>query len=139
MRTGIRFHHMNSTGLDTIGTFGIPVTEEVPVVPPLDIDPASLILPVFSFSAYEILSYDFRANIEPLQPFVDRALSMDYSLYWLPLVCFYILSQYLLLNGIDGYGSLWVVPIVEQMATRCMPFPLILAETFMAGRACSRL
>ncbi|KDP41051.1 hypothetical protein JCGZ_03157 [Jatropha curcas] len=82
----------------------IPMVEEVPVVPQLNIDPASLILPIFDFSAYEIPSYDFDADVVPLQPLVDCALSMDCtSPYWPSLVCFCILTQYLLLNGIDGY------------------------------------
>ncbi|KDP34434.1 hypothetical protein JCGZ_12794 [Jatropha curcas] len=38
--------------------------------------------------------------------------------------------QYLLLGGIDGYGSLRLVPIAEQMARHRTPFPFILAETF---------
>ncbi|KDP40445.1 hypothetical protein JCGZ_03860 [Jatropha curcas] len=53
------------------------------------------------------------------------------SPYWPSLVYFCIHSQYLLLNGINGYGSLRLVPIVEQMARHCMPFSLILAETFI--------
>ncbi|KDP20557.1 hypothetical protein JCGZ_04201 [Jatropha curcas] len=81
---------------------------------------------------YEISSYDFRADVVPLRSFVDRALSMDHSsLYWPSLICFCILSQYLLLSGIDGYCSLRLMPIVEQMARRRMPFPFILAETFI--------
>ncbi|KDP25956.1 hypothetical protein JCGZ_22946 [Jatropha curcas] len=55
----------------------IPLTEEIPVVPRLDVDPTSLIPPVFGFSAYEILSYDFGADAMPLQLLVDRALGMD--------------------------------------------------------------
>ncbi|KDP39757.1 hypothetical protein JCGZ_02777 [Jatropha curcas] len=79
---------------------------KIPTVPRLDVDPASLILPVFSFSAYEILSYDFRADIVPLRPLVNRAMSMDRtSPFWPSLICFCLLSQYLLLSGIDGYGS----------------------------------
>ncbi|KDP36660.1 hypothetical protein JCGZ_07878 [Jatropha curcas] len=64
-----------------------------------------------------------------MRPLIDRALGMDCtSPHWVPLVCFYILSQYLLLNGIDGYGSLQLVSIVKQMARRHTPLPLILAE-----------
>ncbi|KDP35976.1 hypothetical protein JCGZ_10535 [Jatropha curcas] len=108
------------------------MVEEVPAVPRVDVDPTSLILLVFDFSAYEIPSYDFRANVMPLRLFVDRALSIDRaSPYWPSLVCFCILSQYLLLNGIDGYGSLRLMPIVEQMARCRTPFPLILAKTFI--------
>ncbi|KDP45538.1 hypothetical protein JCGZ_18775 [Jatropha curcas] len=57
----------------------IPVVEEIPAVAQVDIDPTSLILPVFGFSAYEILSYDFGANVVPLGPLVDRAMSMDHT------------------------------------------------------------
>ncbi|KDP34313.1 hypothetical protein JCGZ_12661 [Jatropha curcas] len=53
------------------------MTEEIPVVPWLDVDPASMILPLFSFSAYEIPSYDLRADVVSLQPLVDRAFGMD--------------------------------------------------------------
>ncbi|KDP21560.1 hypothetical protein JCGZ_03668 [Jatropha curcas] len=53
------------------------------------------------------------------------------SPYWPSLVCFCILSQYLLLSGINDYCSLRLVPIVGQMARRRMPFPLILVETFI--------
>ncbi|KDP30550.1 hypothetical protein JCGZ_15259 [Jatropha curcas] len=71
----------------------IPVVKEVDVVSRLDIDPASLILPVFIFSAYEIPSYDFDVDAVPLQPLVDRALSMDHTRpYWPSLVCLCILS-----------------------------------------------
>ncbi|KDP42650.1 hypothetical protein JCGZ_01707 [Jatropha curcas] len=80
----------------------------------LDKVPTSLILPVFGFSTYEIPSYDFGADVVPLQPFVDRALGIDHiSPYWPSLACFCILSHSLLLNGIDGYGSLRLVAIVE--------------------------
>ncbi|KDP27446.1 hypothetical protein JCGZ_19807 [Jatropha curcas] len=110
----------------------IPIAEEVPVVSRLDIDPASLILPVFGFSTYEISSYDFDADVVPLRLFVDRALDMDcISPYWPSLVCFCILSQYLLLSGIDGYGSLRLVRIVEQMARHYTLFSLILPKTFI--------
>ncbi|KDP24579.1 hypothetical protein JCGZ_26528 [Jatropha curcas] len=51
--------------------------QEVHVVPQLDIDPTSMILPKFGFSAYGILSYDFGVDVVPLRPLVDRALSMD--------------------------------------------------------------
>ncbi|KDP45561.1 hypothetical protein JCGZ_18221 [Jatropha curcas] len=44
----------------------IPVIEEIPAVPRLDVDLASMILPIFGFSAYEILSYDFGADVVPL-------------------------------------------------------------------------
>ncbi|KDP23831.1 hypothetical protein JCGZ_27120 [Jatropha curcas] len=71
----------------------IPIIEEVPMVLRLDIDPASLILPVFDFSTYEIASYDFGADAFPLLPFVDHALSVDRtSSYWPSLICFCILS-----------------------------------------------
>ncbi|KDP29606.1 hypothetical protein JCGZ_19133 [Jatropha curcas] len=95
------------------------VPEEIPALPRLNIDPASLILHAFNFSAYEILSCDFGADVMPLRPFVDHALSVDRTS-----------PQYLLLSGIDGCGSLRLVPIVKQMARRCMPLPFILAETF---------
>ncbi|KDP20207.1 hypothetical protein JCGZ_10645 [Jatropha curcas] len=109
----------------------IAVVEEVPVLPQLDVGPTSLILLVFSFSAYEIPSYGFGADVVPLRLFVDRALSMDRtSPHWPSLICFCILSQYLLLSGIDGYGSLRFVPIVEQTARRRTLFSLILVETF---------
>ncbi|KDP24817.1 hypothetical protein JCGZ_25284 [Jatropha curcas] len=52
----------------------IPVVEEIPTVPLLDIDSASLILPVFGFTAYEILSYDFGADVVALRLLVNRAL-----------------------------------------------------------------
>ncbi|KDP27389.1 hypothetical protein JCGZ_20213 [Jatropha curcas] len=105
--------------------------EEISVVPRLDINLTSMILPVFSFSAYEIPSYYFEADVMPLQPLINCALGMDRtSLYWSPVVCFCTLSQYLLLSDIDGISSLQLVPIVEQMTRRCTPFPLILAETF---------
>ncbi|KDP30057.1 hypothetical protein JCGZ_18382 [Jatropha curcas] len=54
-----------------------PVVEEVPIVPRLDIDPASLILLVFGFAAYEIPSYDFGDNVMHLRPLIDRSLSID--------------------------------------------------------------
>ncbi|KDP41093.1 hypothetical protein JCGZ_03223 [Jatropha curcas] len=44
----------------------IPVTEEVPVMPKLDFDPALMILPIFGFSAYEIPTYYFGAHVVPL-------------------------------------------------------------------------
>ncbi|KDP33119.1 hypothetical protein JCGZ_13566 [Jatropha curcas] len=107
--------------------WSLPVTEEIPIVPWLDIDPALMILPVFGFSSYEIPSYDFGADIVPLRPLVDRALGMDRtSPYWAPLVCFCLLSQYLLLSEI---ADLRLVPIVEQTARRRTPFPFILAKT----------
>ncbi|KDP23021.1 hypothetical protein JCGZ_01684 [Jatropha curcas] len=110
----------------------IPMVDEIPAVPQLDIEPASFILPVFGFSVYEIPSYDFGADVVPLRLLVQCAMSMDRtSLYWPSLVCFCIISQYLLLNGIDDYGSLRLVPIVEHMARRRTPFPLILAKTFI--------
>ncbi|KDP27478.1 hypothetical protein JCGZ_20013 [Jatropha curcas] len=109
----------------------IPVIEEILMVPRLDIDPASLILLVFSFSTYEIPSYEFRVDVMSLRPLAEHAMSMDRtSPLWPSLVCFFLLSQYLPLSGIDDYGSLRLVPIIEQMARRHMPFPLILAETF---------
>ncbi|KDP47167.1 hypothetical protein JCGZ_25676 [Jatropha curcas] len=55
----------------------IPVTEEIPIVPWLNIDPALMSMVIFSFSAYEIPSYDFRANVVPLRPLIDHALGMD--------------------------------------------------------------
>ncbi|KDP30726.1 hypothetical protein JCGZ_15527 [Jatropha curcas] len=80
----------------------ILVTEEILMVPRFDVDSASMILPMFYFLAYEIPSYDFRADVVPLHPLIDRALEMDHaSPYWAPLVCFNILSQYLLLNDIE--------------------------------------
>ncbi|KDP44660.1 hypothetical protein JCGZ_19696 [Jatropha curcas] len=92
------------------------MTKEIPSVPRLNVDPASLILPVFSYLAYEIPTYELGADVVPLRLLVEHALEMDCaSPYWAPLVCFCILSQYLLLSGIDGYGSLWLVPVVEQM------------------------
>ncbi|KDP23168.1 hypothetical protein JCGZ_00079 [Jatropha curcas] len=84
----------------------ISMVEEIPIVPRLDIDPASLILHVFDFSTYEMLSYDFGADVVPLR------------------------YQYLLLSGINSYGSLTLVHIVKQMARRHTPFPLVLAGTF---------
>ncbi|KDP30088.1 hypothetical protein JCGZ_18563 [Jatropha curcas] len=51
----------------------IPVVEEIPAVLRLDIDLASLILPVFGFLAYKIPSYDFGADVMALQPPVDHA------------------------------------------------------------------
>ncbi|KDP47180.1 hypothetical protein JCGZ_25689 [Jatropha curcas] len=107
------------------------MTEEVPIVPRLNVDPASWILLVFDFSAYEIPSYDFETDVMLLRPPIDHVLGMDRnSPYWPPLVYFCILSRCLLLSGIDGYGSLRLLPIVQQMARQCMPFPLTLAETF---------
>ncbi|KDP43653.1 hypothetical protein JCGZ_22967 [Jatropha curcas] len=50
------------------------MVEEIPAVPWLDIDPALLILPVFGFSTYEIPSYDFGADVVPLQSLVERAM-----------------------------------------------------------------
>ncbi|KDP22041.1 hypothetical protein JCGZ_02993 [Jatropha curcas] len=55
----------------------IPVIEEVPIVPRLDVYPTSMILPIFGFSASEVPSYDFEPDVVPLHPLVDRALSMD--------------------------------------------------------------
>ncbi|KDP27093.1 hypothetical protein JCGZ_20317 [Jatropha curcas] len=82
----------------------IPVIKEIPVVLWLDIDLTSLTLLVFGFSAYEIPSYDFGADTVPLRSFLEGAMSMDHSSpFWTSLVCFCLLSQYLLLNGIDGY------------------------------------
>ncbi|KDP30073.1 hypothetical protein JCGZ_18621 [Jatropha curcas] len=93
--------------------------------------PVSLILPVFCFPVYEIPSYDFGADVVALRSLVDRALSMHCtSLYWPSLVYFCILSQYLLLSGIDDYDSFRLLSIVEQMARHRMQLPLILAETF---------
>ncbi|KDP41913.1 hypothetical protein JCGZ_26931 [Jatropha curcas] len=87
------------------------MTEEVPTVPRLDVDLASIILPVFGFSTYEIPSYDLGADVVFLQPLIDRILGMDCtSPYWHQLVCFCILSQYLLLSGIEGYGNLRLCP-----------------------------
>ncbi|KDP23175.1 hypothetical protein JCGZ_00086 [Jatropha curcas] len=101
------------------------------MVPQLDIDLALLILPFFCFTAYEIPSYNFGTNVVPLRPLVDFALGMDSaSPFWPSLVCFCLLSQYLLLSGINGYGSLRLMPIVEQMARQCTHFSFILAETF---------
>ncbi|KDP20221.1 hypothetical protein JCGZ_09848 [Jatropha curcas] len=89
----------------------IPVVEEVLAMPQLDVDPASLILPIFGFLAYEMLSYDFGANVVPLRLLVDCALVMDRTSPYLPsLACFCILSQYLLLSGTDSYDSLRLVP-----------------------------
>ncbi|KDP21559.1 hypothetical protein JCGZ_03667 [Jatropha curcas] len=51
----------------------ILVVEEVPAVPRLDIDPASLILSVFDFSTYEISSYDFGADVVSLQSLIVLA------------------------------------------------------------------
>ncbi|KDP24831.1 hypothetical protein JCGZ_25315 [Jatropha curcas] len=39
-------------------------------------------------------------------------------------------AKYLLLSGIDSYGILRLVPIVEKMAKRHTPFPFILTKTF---------
>ncbi|KDP28038.1 hypothetical protein JCGZ_19715 [Jatropha curcas] len=91
----------------------IPMVEEIPTVPRLDIDPASLILLVYSFSAFEIQSYHFGANVVPLQPFIERAMSIYRTSPWPSLFSFWLLSQYLLLSDIDVYGSLRLVPIVE--------------------------
>ncbi|KDP35486.1 hypothetical protein JCGZ_10933 [Jatropha curcas] len=103
----------------------IPMVEEIAMVPRLDIF-ASLILPVFVFSAYEITSYDFGVDVIPLRLLVDCAMSMDRTRpFWPFVVCFCLLSHYLLLSGIDGYDSLRLVPIVEQMARRRTPFSLI--------------
>ncbi|KDP34742.1 hypothetical protein JCGZ_11268 [Jatropha curcas] len=41
------------------------MVKEILAVPRLDISPASLILHVFGFSAYKILSYDFGADVVP--------------------------------------------------------------------------
>ncbi|KDP24685.1 hypothetical protein JCGZ_26506 [Jatropha curcas] len=82
------------------------MTKEILAVPRLDIDLGLMILPVFGFLAYEIPTYDFEANVVPLRSLVDRALSMDRtSPYWDPLVCFCILSQYLLLRGITAMAA----------------------------------
>ncbi|KDP40998.1 hypothetical protein JCGZ_03794 [Jatropha curcas] len=108
-----------------------PLFKEIPAVPRLDIDLASPILPVFGFTAYEIPYYDFGADVVPLRLLADRALGMDCnSPYWPLLVCFCIISQYLLFSDIDGYGSLKLVLIIEQMARQRTCSPLILAETF---------
>ncbi|KDP25166.1 hypothetical protein JCGZ_24184 [Jatropha curcas] len=81
----------------------IPMVEEVLTMPRLDIDPALL----------------------------NHALSMDLtSPYWPSLIHFCMPSQYLLLSGIDCYGSLRLMPIVEQMVRHRTAFPLIMAETF---------
>ncbi|KDP47082.1 hypothetical protein JCGZ_03890 [Jatropha curcas] len=48
----------------------IPVVDEIPAVPRLDLDPAGGL-------AYEISSYDFGAYVVHLQPLVDRALGVD--------------------------------------------------------------
>ncbi|KDP30558.1 hypothetical protein JCGZ_15267 [Jatropha curcas] len=57
----------------------IPVIEEIPTVPLLDIDPASLILLIFRFSTYEILTYELRADVVTLRPVVEHALRMDHA------------------------------------------------------------
>ncbi|KDP25894.1 hypothetical protein JCGZ_23720 [Jatropha curcas] len=54
----------------------ILVIEEIPVVPRLNIDPSSLILPVFGFSAYEIPTYELGDDVVTLRP-LERALEMD--------------------------------------------------------------
>ncbi|KDP27660.1 hypothetical protein JCGZ_20008 [Jatropha curcas] len=91
-------------------------------MPRLEIDPASLILLMFGFLAYEIPTYEIGADVVPLRQLVKPPLEMNLaSLYWAPLVCFCILSQYLLLSGIKSYGSLRLVPVVKY-------FLLILAE-----------
>ncbi|KDP38789.1 hypothetical protein JCGZ_05125 [Jatropha curcas] len=63
----------------SIISWRIPVIEEVPVVPQLDVDPTSMILLVLSFLAYENLSYDFSTDVMPLHSLVDRSLNMDHT------------------------------------------------------------
>ncbi|KDP43307.1 hypothetical protein JCGZ_24228 [Jatropha curcas] len=71
-----------------------------------------------------------RVDVVPLHPFVDHAMEMDRTRpHCAPLVFFCILSQYLLLSVINGYGSLQLVTRVKQMARRRMLFLLILVET----------
>ncbi|KDP45110.1 hypothetical protein JCGZ_19985 [Jatropha curcas] len=66
-------------------------------------------------------------------PVVEEILALsqlDIDPASLILLVFNFSVQYLPLSGIDGYCNLRLVPIVEQMARRRTPFPLILAETF---------
>ncbi|KDP30165.1 hypothetical protein JCGZ_18198 [Jatropha curcas] len=69
--------HAEDTSKLSIISMRIPVIEEIPAMRRLDIDPASLTLVFFGFSASEIPSYDFGADVVPLQPLIERAISMD--------------------------------------------------------------